>query len=1188
MAWQAIAAQLAVRTGLWLFSLTRGDDKKKQPRPRPEAIDFPLTQVGAPVPIVYGTVRIDAPLLVWFGNESVNLNTSINQNVYRADMLFVLGVPPSTIAGSIEVPSVRRFFYADIETDGSSFGGGLSHGNQLVVNGTISDDAVFCAVIEFYDGRSDQEITNYPSAAVAQLDKQMRDVAGIDGGEIPGYRHQMLLAVLATNSVITAGRLGTTPQVKQIGAEVRARGYSPMVTGFYDANPAWVLYDLICGEVFKIGYPTSRVDRDSFEACATILQNEEHGCSVAILDTTKAREAIAGLLDQIDGQIIEIAPDGGGPPVLRMSLIRAVEPEDIEDILDEDNMLRGPLAPKIQIINWATTANQVDVMFTDRSAGYKQNVATAERLANAIGQDGRPRRRRVDFPFCMNATLAAKLAARELSVAARPLITMTANVTRELAHLVPGDVVLVQRPDLNLDGLQFRVLDVDLGQPVASHVKLTLVEDVFDNSLGGNENEVDPPQPYLLPLHERLVTEAPAWFQQRLYDAGTLYATSSDPLGYALALAANDDDTLATSMKGRGSDLFNPLLLSDDRITSSEFLKTATLANDYSRTAEPYDTSTGLSLTGCSAQLQVELDALGATEWSDSLLGTYGYTLCVLYDPSTGEHEFIQYKRQSGTGATRTLSYVWRGLLDTPARDWPAGTRLVQIGAGYGDTVVRAPRFEGDEVREQLVPLGSALIGSGDDPIDSVTIEMRQANPMPVTDLVLASPDSTGTLGQPPITKSYKAISLLDGHISNVFANKQSRLEAQIVRGDSAGAAAAPETYSLLAQKPGDDDAVEVELFTALSNPGDANYFGLGKVGSGSINVSMRTTDGDGRTSWNDPTIRVEAPDWRNLLVNSRGLASTSTSPSMLGWTNVTGTAQSSQGTSSPSKSTTGTYFTSATASGGVTEFRQVVDVRGFKPAGMTAILEFYYRNFSDADDTTTILVEALASDGTTQLDSSSAGPLVGHQDLWTRHFCDLSLPDGTTYVRATITLTAAGGGDTTPSSACAEPTLILGQMTDQLLENPTFDEAIEYLLSVRIDGEPETIEENQNIAVEVEVEVGGDTQSNLILALTITYETEYETAPDPTHVDLDGWTQTSAWMISAGIFSATFERASLGVGAPASTLLFAVNSRGPGTVTLEASVTSDEVVGSSTDLDEVTVIAAGAAAKALLLGGTT
>ncbi len=126
----------------------------KPPRPRPQDIEFPQTLIGTPIPIVYGTVRVDAPVLVWLGNEAKHFEEFDNWYRYEADLLYVLGVPPSTLLGTVEAPTLLRFWYGDVDVQANV---GVLHGNYKVANGWATNSDVFVAKLAFFDGRVTQE-----------------------------------------------------------------------------------------------------------------------------------------------------------------------------------------------------------------------------------------------------------------------------------------------------------------------------------------------------------------------------------------------------------------------------------------------------------------------------------------------------------------------------------------------------------------------------------------------------------------------------------------------------------------------------------------------------------------------------------------------------------------------------------------------------------------------------------------------------------------------------------------------------------------------------------------------------------------------------------------------------------------------------------------------------------------------
>lgn len=835
---------------------------------------------------------------------------------------------------------------------------------------------------------------------------------------------------------------------------------------------------------------------------------------------------------------------------IRLKLIRLdYDPDAIPELTNDKTLGK----PRIAILNLTSRRTGIEVEFTNRAKKYDSDTIPASRLANSFAAANRRAIQKLSFPWCTSQELAKSIAAREMGTLGRPMLAIQVPVKREFYASVPGDVLLVNLVGY-VESTVFRIQSADHGQLADGAVVLQLLEDIFSEDAGAFPGPVvDPLTHFLLPIHERLLTETPAWIQRKLYAAGVLTAVSADPdepLAYAFAIAANSkdgtgyDDNDAQSFKTKGTDLFVPSTLSDDKPLSGEWLRNATVKTEYPRTADPYDTTVGLELEDVTTALDSVFTTLGASEYSDSDIATYAASLSVLYDPDTDDHEFIAWKASEAITGGRKLTKVWRGLFDTAPRTWPVGTRFVHLHLQYGNSVGRTPRLETQVVDEQFVPSGSALTGSGDDPIDAVTIDARQAKPMPVSDFTIAGPDLVGTQGDPPNTGLLKAVSLFDGH-GFAFGNRRSKDESLVLRGDDVSAPAATETYTLLARKvptPGDPDPETVEILSGLGLPGNASYWQLGAAGHGDMDVSLKTvaSDAPNRESFTNPTVRTTAPHWRNLIVNSHAIGGFSgTVASALGWTNVTGTVQASQGTSSPSQSSTGAYFTAATAAGSdpeVTAFRQDVPVSGFRPEGMTAILDFYYRNLSaDADDTIEVELEALDENSDSLSVSDTTGTLVGDADLWTRETLTLTLPTNTAFVRVTVTLSTAGA-NTTPLSAFAEPTLRLGQASEQLLFNPTFEEtAIDYTFDAVVD-EPADASSfdaeggTQDLHCVVQALVGNGDQTNAAFTVEVADSYGASKIDSIATSALDGWSE-AGWAPSGGVWVNVYTKASVVIG---------------------------------------------------------
>ena len=228
MAWEAVAAQLTVRAGVWVYNTFFKKRKRQEPLV-PRDIEFPQTLAGTPVPIVYGTVRLDSPVLMWFGNEGSYSDdmADARNRTYQADMLFALGVPPTQILGLTTFPSITRLWYGEEE-----FAFNLAHTEDDIVT---SADGEFNVIVEFFDGNPLQEIIAYGSPTpINNIDKALRQ-AGVDENEFPSSTNQMLMTIRGAvdgTTDITSGRIGTDPVIKSVAVELNARGYVPISVSY--------------------------------------------------------------------------------------------------------------------------------------------------------------------------------------------------------------------------------------------------------------------------------------------------------------------------------------------------------------------------------------------------------------------------------------------------------------------------------------------------------------------------------------------------------------------------------------------------------------------------------------------------------------------------------------------------------------------------------------------------------------------------------------------------------------------------------------------------------------------------------------------------------------------------------------------------------------------------------------------
>jgi hypothetical protein len=1022
MGWPLIAAQLGIQVGLWAINKYLLDDRQKLPKPKPEGLEFAQTKIGSPIPYLAGTVRVDNSVLAWHGNHSAK-PYGVNQFTYGLDMVLELGVPmwdeaaaPWSSWRATRPPKVRRVWWGDKEIllKDSGLQKVLTHASENFVTLQLGSDGMLNVRMSFFDGRSDQTLTGLMRDALL--------LAGTADELIPGYRHKMLLGIYAGG--VAGSTIGFNPRVPAISAEVQALGPEAISV---DANPAWVLYDLLCRPVFGLGFDPDDVDIASFEAAADTLTGEGHGCSIVIQTTEEAPRVFASVLAQIDADIF-IDPATG---LLRLRLIRADYDPGTIPVLDADNVIGWPT---IETVSDRSLVNAVNVHFTDRSRGYKDDIAAAQ--SDDTGAL-RPNQRNVlDFqaPGCTTAALARVIAARELSVGSQPLTSIRARVNREFYDVVIGDAIKVNLPDDQIENQVFRVMHADLGQLADGAIELVLIRDVFDQVAGAYPVPEAETEPTLLPLRTRLATEAPWWLQYRGFVDGVLASLADQRL--LAAAVAEPDAPLANNARhdsesgGLTGDLSTTTPAAD--VPQQFFRATATVATAYPATAAPYDTTTGIVIENTGGVLPNSAllwDELGATE---AQIASYGTCLALL-----GE-ELIAFRSVTNLGAGQyRLNNVWRGLLDTVPADHAIGARLYLLDT---DAIGRRAWPDDFHARVSAIPSYKIYAGSdGVDGSDDLEIAGRASRELPAADLRIRGYDLDGTARSPAATQTYPllgdfvAASRLEAAV-DVAARARTLEHPYVVRGDDATSypAAAGTTWALYGQKHGEDE-VAITGYGALATP-NATAALLGEVGHGDIDIILHTVGPDGRRGWQSPRARVIAPTWRDLLANG----SADYAALLPGWTADMGTWAVQTGTSSLSRTATGRWLQPSVGADGVARIEQVVAVSGFTPTGLVALATLYARGFDgDATDTATITIIALDANGGT-LATGSAAAFAAPTTHWRRGEHELTLPAGTASVAVRVTLDS--DDEATPDVGVTRVQLQVGQMSDELLTDPSFD----------------------------------------------------------------------------------------------------------------------------------------------------
>lgn len=1064
---QVLAIQVGIGVGLWALNkwMSLGDEKQKPiDPPRPDEITFAQSKIGSPVPYFYGRTRINDSVLIWYGFPSRPTNL-IGANV---SMLLNVGVPfwdeaaaPWSNWRATHPPKVHALWFGDVKStpftpftqQHAAFPDGVA------LEDVTGDGGNYRCRVEFHDGAPDQTISTYPDAITnGTATEGILERSGVNRALLPDYQNQMLVMV---NAEIQIGQLGFTAQVPMIGLEISAYGPDPVPSGDgeYDANPAWIMWDLLCGRIWKMGLTADKLDFDSWQFAAQTLVQEGHGMSIVIYRRDDAQKIFDDILQQING-VMFFDPATG---TIKLKLIRFDYNIFETREMTVDNTIGRP---EVTIINWRDTLNQVRVKYRDRSRDYRENVAPAQKLGNSIAQERRIRSRDVSYLGCMSGDLAATLAARDLGILGRPVLSVNCQLDRTFYDLLPGDALKAEWGPYGITNKFFRVLNVDQGQLGDGSLRVSLIEDVFQSSANGYMEDPDPVVPDVIPLVERLFDEAPYFLCARQYALG---GPSLDQrmmsMGVPEGLAVRHR-LLDYAIDNSGS---SDLTFTEDAYQRA-FAAVAFVHTEYPNTLSPYDTTTGLRLkldglpdsavTTFGGMLQALNSGMpgvpiGFTPTQAQIqngISFVGRNLILVVphgDKSGGEFMAFEGITDNEDG-TYTLTNVWRELLDTESLTHDVGATVYFVDVehlGIKSWVSSIAYAVGN-----IHPAFSTIDGSGDEGDDTLAINRRLNKPIRLADVGLCGFEAIGTRGVPAVDATsialgeagnFKEVSDFDGAL-RLYGRERSTVVsgAVIIRGDATGDTAdedpgTPMTFHfVIGKKVGED---EIEL---LNDSGSdlflSDSFLLGSVGHGDVDIIARTfRDED---SWRDQRVRVVAHRYRDLL--AFGTWQNSDLTGATGWEITDGTPAVFQGASSLSRSPTGKYV--RRFSGGTAAIRQVVDVSGFHPEGLTALATWYTRKFDTESDTTFVDVIALDNaDAEIDRTSSPFFGISGPTDHYKRATLEHPIPAGTQSIALDITFLEQGGegaGDGTPDSGVGRATLQVGQFSSELLSNPSFD----------------------------------------------------------------------------------------------------------------------------------------------------
>ncbi len=427
-------------------------------------VDFPRATEDAPIPLILGKVRFNAPNTIWYGDYSVAAITErIKVSIFKKVTIIVgykyyLGLDLALAMG----PAVQMH---EILIDDTSVWTG-STSLTVPTTGSLSANSLFGGYKE--GGGFSSPFTYYPGAFNQPVNAYLEGQNGV--GNVPGYRG---LAHL----VFEKAYIGESAQLRKtsfiLSCYTNALGSPGSGLVGEDMNPMEAIYQVMTDQWRGLGVASVLIDIPSFQAAATILHAEGNGVSILVTAASTGKTVIAEILRQIDA-IMYQDPESGKFVV---KLIRFDYDPGILPVYDEDDVIQIRNFTKT---SWEDVIAQVKVSFPTREK-ESTSVAIAQDLATATMM-GRLKTSTLSFPFCYNATLANAIAARELSTSSVPLFRATIEMNRNGYALRPGDVFKLDWPEFGIAGVVFRVQKHDLGALMDNKIVLECLQDSFAQS----------------------------------------------------------------------------------------------------------------------------------------------------------------------------------------------------------------------------------------------------------------------------------------------------------------------------------------------------------------------------------------------------------------------------------------------------------------------------------------------------------------------------------------------------------------------------------------------------------------------------------------------------------------------------------------------------------------------------------
>lgn len=657
MVWWLVLIIVAAQYALGALLQPKPEDAKPDEGP-----DFPTNSETLNIPITWGEVLIQDPNTLWHGDFKAEpikkrVFNGLFFRSYIAGYKYHLGLIQALCWGKTPQGNsgidIRKILceervlwthpensskFSAIRIDEPTFFGsetqeGGLHGTFIIHHGE-QWNAFPVVPSTYWEGQMGTTMPSY------------QDLAYI---EWPGYS---TLSSADGNNLRRQGWMGNSGRAAPFAFLVR-RHASGLISGLpfiglensfqVHHNPIFALAELYTDDSWGDQIPVSRLG-SSWETAAATCEAEKLAWSYRWNREGPVKDMAAEILRFVDGVVYTDLFTG------KLELVLArddYDPETLDEISNDDN---------VEILNLKRSAlvdtkNELRVLYTDHDTPLHETRAVIVRMPGNTESQGATIAASVHYPGCPNSKLAVRLGMRDLKALSLPLWRGTLKLDGKFYKYHPGKVFKFTWPEEGIDEVIMRVTRIKYGTIKDQTIEIEFIEDVFAAGTqtyapAGDTLWTDPIGAAADVVNGG-VSELPFWYQKD---------DQMRVIGYA------------ERPGGLGTIAYDAYLNGEVSAEDLDFTATGTLKNAYQQLTDPTDTSGALILENVTDKNTI----VGTISTEISALGS---NLALLV--SSAGVEWIAFESVTfNNDGTVTLNSVWRGVLDTPPINHPAGARI--------------------------------------------------------------------------------------------------------------------------------------------------------------------------------------------------------------------------------------------------------------------------------------------------------------------------------------------------------------------------------------------------------------------------------------------------------------------------------------------------------------------------------